>query len=81
MGYQWIGAVHEVIPQEGHIVYSDIAVTHRKLHPSDPDRNLRIFEKLLKEGRLWILAKNFIMDGSSIITAVGKKLLGYLQLF
>ena len=50
MGYQWIGAVHEVIPQEGHIVYSDIAVTHRKLHPSDPDRNLRIFEKLLKEG-------------------------------
>ena len=50
MGYEWMGAVHEVIPQAGHVLYSDIAVTHRKLHPSDPDRNLRIFEKLLEKG-------------------------------
>lgn len=50
-GYVWEGAVHEAITPAGTIVYRDAAVTHRKLRPSDPDRNLRIFEKLLAEGR------------------------------
>lgn len=43
----WAGAVHEAIPPWGSILYSDIAVCHRKLGPGDPDRNLRIYEKLL----------------------------------
>lgn len=47
---RWKGAVHEVIEPWGNVVYADCAVTHRKLHPSDPDRNLRIFEGLLKKG-------------------------------
>lgn len=49
-GYRWVGAIHEVIVPTGNIVYSEVAVTHRKLHPSDPDRNLRIFEKMIARG-------------------------------
>ncbi len=47
---RWKGAVHEVIDTHGNTIWSDCAVTHRKLHPSDPDRNLRIFENLLRNG-------------------------------
>lgn len=47
---RWKGAVHEAIEPWGNILYADCAVTHRKLHPSDPDRNLRIFEGLLQRG-------------------------------
>lgn len=47
-GYRWQSPIHEVITPSGNIVYSPIAVTHRKLHPSDPDRNLRIFQKMIK---------------------------------
>lgn len=49
-GYRWVGAVHEVIPPQGRVLHADIAVCHRKLHAADPDRNLRIFEKLLAQG-------------------------------
>lgn len=46
----WKGAVHEAIAPYGITLHSNIAVTHRKLKVSDPDRNLRIFEKMIKEG-------------------------------
>lgn len=49
-GMVWKGAVHEVIETRGHVIYSECAVTHWKLHPSDPERNLRIFEGLLRKG-------------------------------
>ena len=49
-GFRWKGAVHEVIEPAGEIVYADFAVTHRKIRASDPDRNLRIYEKLLAQG-------------------------------
>lgn len=49
-GMKWVGAIHEVIEAKGKLAHSDCAVTHQKLHPSDPDRNLRIFEKLLDKG-------------------------------
>ena len=45
--YRWAGAVHEAITPSGVVVYGDAAVTHRKLRPSDPARNLRIYEKQL----------------------------------
>ena len=36
----------------GNVLYYDkTAVTHQKLHPSDPDRNLRILERQLAQGR------------------------------
>lgn len=49
--YRWIGAVHEVIPPNGRVVYSDIAVCHKKEGAGDPDRNLRIYQKMLAEGK------------------------------
>lgn len=49
-GMRWKGAVHEVIETHGNTVYVDCPVTHWKLHPSDPDRNLRIFQGLLDRG-------------------------------
>ena len=50
-GMAWEGAVHEVIAPAGRIVYADFAVTHRKTRPSDPDRNLRIYQAQLREGK------------------------------
>lgn len=49
--YRWIGAVHEVIPLNGKIIYSDIAVCHKKMKAGDPDRNLKIYRKLLGDGK------------------------------
>ncbi|MDE7199054.1 MAG: glycosyltransferase family 2 protein [Lachnospiraceae bacterium] len=49
--YRWIGAVHEVIPPDGKVIYSDIAVSHRKMKAGDPDRNLNIYRKVLAEGK------------------------------
>lgn len=44
--YKWIGAIHEVIPFDKEIIYSDFTVTHKKIHPTEKGRNLRIFEKM-----------------------------------
>ena len=49
-GFFFEGAVHEAVAPRGNIIHADVAVTHQKTRPSDPERNLRIFEKLLKEG-------------------------------
>ena len=48
----WEGEVHEVIAPRGNIQYADIGITHKKPAAGDPDRNLRIYEKLLKSGKL-----------------------------
>lgn len=50
--YRWVGAVHEVIPPKGRVLYSDIAICHKKVTAGDPDRNLRIYQKLLAEGNV-----------------------------
>ena len=42
---------HEAIAPAGQIVYGDFAVTHRKTRPSDPDRNLRIYQAQLSAGK------------------------------
>ena len=49
-GMRWKGAVHEAVTPIGTVVYGDFAVTHRKSRPSDPDRNLRIYEARLDDG-------------------------------
>ena len=49
--YHWVGAVHEVIPPKGNIVYSDIAICHKKINAGDPNRNLNIYRKMLAEGK------------------------------
>lgn len=50
--YRWVGEVHEVIPPKGKIVYSDIAVCHKKTGAGDPDRNLKIYQKMIAGGKL-----------------------------
>lgn len=50
-GFRWAGAIHEVIPPAGKIIHADIPVLHKKIGPGDPDRNLRIFEKMIVQGR------------------------------
>ncbi len=49
--FRWIGAVHEVIPPNGRVLYSDIAISHRKEKAKDPHRNLRIYQKMIQEGK------------------------------
>ncbi|MGE6631686.1 tetratricopeptide repeat-containing glycosyltransferase family 2 protein [Bacillus sp. NPDC077027] len=49
--FQWHGAVHEYLHVYGHIIPVDIAVTHqkrKKTTPSEPGRNLRIYESMLE---------------------------------
>lgn len=48
--YKWISPIHEVIEQNGKTLYEDISITHSKIHVSDPNRNIRIFENMLKQG-------------------------------
>ena len=50
--YRWVGAVHEVIPPSGSIIYSDIAISHKKINAGDPNRNLNIYRKVLAEGKI-----------------------------
>ena len=50
--YRWIGAVHEVIPPSGSIVYSEIAISHKKINAGNPDRNLKIYQKMLADGKV-----------------------------
>lgn len=50
--YRWVGAVHEVIPPKGRVIYSDIAVSHKKIGAGDPDRNLNIYRKMIANGVL-----------------------------
>lgn len=51
MQYRWVGEIHEVIAQKGSAVYREIRVQHRKLHPTEQGRNLRIFQKILSDGK------------------------------
>ncbi len=49
--YRWIGAVHEVIPPNGRLLYSDIAISHKKINAGDSDRNLKIYRKMIADGK------------------------------
>ena len=48
--YKWESPIHEVISLTGNIVYQDISVEHKKLKPSPPGRNLKIFQKMIENG-------------------------------
>lgn len=47
----WRGCVHEVIVPFGEVRYADIHIIHRKETKAYSDRNLRIYEKMLSQGR------------------------------
>ena len=50
-GMWFEGEVHEAISPRGKIIRGNAAVSHRKLHENVPGRNLRIFEKMLSDGK------------------------------
>ena len=50
-GFRWEGEIHEVITPRGNILYGDAPVTHQKIKVADPERNLRIFERMIAEGK------------------------------
>lgn len=59
-GLVWQGAVHEAIAPVGNVVYWDrAAVSHRKTWPGDGDRNLRILENLLAQGKMFSPREQF----------------------
>mgnify|MGYP007044678518 CR=1 FL=1 len=45
----WKGRIHEAEEPFGKVVREDIMIEHRKVGTGDPDRNLRIFEQMLRE--------------------------------
>lgn len=47
--YQWVSPIHEVIVPSGNVIYSDIAITHKKEHTGDADRNLKIFQEMINK--------------------------------
>lgn len=49
--FLWVGEIHEVIPPSGIILHRDISIRHQKAHPTEAGRNLRIFEKMLRDGK------------------------------
>ncbi len=62
-GYQWNSPIHEAITPSGNIIYSKTGVEHRKLKAADPDRNLRIFEKMIREGTVLDPRQQFYYAG------------------
>lgn len=48
--FRWEGKVHEAVVPSGVIVWEPIEIEHRKLGAGDPDRNLNIYEAILREG-------------------------------
>jgi glycosyltransferase involved in cell wall biosynthesis len=50
MNFQWIGAVHEYLEVYGHVLNSDICVTHKGTEGGDSYRNLKIYEKRKAKG-------------------------------
>ena len=52
-GFRWEGEVHEIIPPAGKRVSLPLPVEHRKLKAPESGRNLRIYEGLLRKGKIF----------------------------
>jgi len=49
---RWEGAVHEVVAPFGKILHASVAITHCRKAQTDPQRNLKLFERLLARGEV-----------------------------
>ncbi len=49
--FTWVGEIHEVISPRGNIMHCEIAIAHKKLRPNEPERNLKIFEQMILQGK------------------------------
>lgn len=80
-GYTWQGAVHEAVTPTGEILYTDIAVTHTRKHPSDPKRNLRIFQGKLAKGQTLDSREQFYYARELFYTGDLIQAISYLKSF
>ncbi len=51
-GFLWMEPVHEFLKTSGRIVNSDIGITHAKIARTSSDRNLKIYEELVRSGKM-----------------------------
>lgn len=52
--FRWVGEIHETIEYyTNDVIHTDIEVSHKKLHPTEPKRNLNIFKKMLSDGKIF----------------------------
>ena len=49
-GFTWNDPIHEYIKIGGKILNTDICITHKRMH-GKTDRNLKIFEKMISDGK------------------------------
>ena len=49
--FRWQEPVHEVIVPSGNIIYSDVAISHRKQKPNEQGRNLRLYQIQLSQNK------------------------------
>lgn len=49
--YKWVGEIHEVITPFGNVIHSDISISHKKITTNEPQRNLKIFRRMIEEGK------------------------------
>ena len=61
------GRVHEAVAPYGRVVYVDAPVRHHKIAPSDPDRNLKIYEKMIEAGEA-LDARQLYYYGRELLT-------------
>lgn len=52
MNYVWKGEIHEVIERYGKVIYCPISIFHKKIRPNEPERNLKIFQFMLLNGKV-----------------------------
>ena len=48
--FRFVDPIHEVIIPSGKVIDLDVTIEHRKEKESDPLRNLKLYEKLIKKG-------------------------------
>ena len=79
--YLWEGEIHEVITTKGKIIYSDIIIIHKKIHKTDPNRNINIFEKLINSGKKLSLRHQFYYARELYYHKRYKEAITYLENF
>ena len=57
--FKWESPIHEAITPTGNIIYSDVAITHRKEREADSDRNLNIFKGMIAKGQKFDARQRF----------------------
>ena len=62
--FTWHDPVHEYLILSGKIINTDICITHKKIHPRS-DRNLKIFEKMLSQGKE-LSSRNYFYYGREL---------------